>query len=359
MGELQPKLVPPQSKTNLSVARVENAWYVACESGALKTRLLKREVLGIPLVLFRTEDGRPTALLDRCPHRNLPLSLGQLRGDRLQCSYHGWEFDSEGICQKIPGLCGEVEGKARRVSAFATEEMDGFVWVYMNCEEKPSSTPYRLPGITEPGYKNIRQSVEVEGTLLWTLENALDVPHTAFLHTGLFRGGGQTNDIDVLVKRWSDRVEAHYFGEPRPSGIVARMLSPKAGEVKHVDRFILPSVVQVEYGLGEDAHFIVTTVCTPVADFRTKLYAVVSFKTPLPSWLITPFIRPLAMRVFKQDAAILRQQTDHVKRFGGEQFTSTEADVLGGDIWRLLKSAERNEDLSAEEPTERRLRLHI
>ena len=32
-------------------------------------------------MFFRTEDGTPVALEDRCPHRRLPLSMGKLIGD--------------------------------------------------------------------------------------------------------------------------------------------------------------------------------------------------------------------------------------------------------------------------------------
>ena len=46
-------------------------------------------ILGEPVVLFRKEDGTPVALEDRCVHRHLPLSMGRLVGDHLQCHYHG------------------------------------------------------------------------------------------------------------------------------------------------------------------------------------------------------------------------------------------------------------------------------
>ena len=41
---------------------------------------------------------------------------------------------------------------------------------------------------------------------------------------------------------------------------------------------------------------------TPVDDFRTRVYAIVSFRTRIPHFLIRPFVKPLALRVFKQDA---------------------------------------------------------
>ena len=86
---------------------------------------------------------------------------------------------------------------------------------------------------------------------------------------------------------------------------------------------------------------LVTSLCTPISDFRTQLNAVASFKLPLPGWLVKLFVQPIAMKILKQDARILRAQTEAVTRFGGEQFVSTDIDLMGGPIWRMLKEAEK------------------
>ena len=108
MSDLDPVLVPPPAKPHFSVVRVTRAWHVECTSAELKATPVQRTILGTPLVLFRGADGVPGALLDRCAHRNVPLSLGRVTGDRLQCGYHGWEYGTDGICRKVPGLCGVV-----------------------------------------------------------------------------------------------------------------------------------------------------------------------------------------------------------------------------------------------------------
>src|SRR5438128_289694 len=87
-----------------NVVRVLDAWYVVCRSEALADRPLPRMVLGVPLVLFRDKSGRAAALLDRCPHRNVPLSLGSVDDGELKCRYHGWRFDCDGKLRAIPGL---------------------------------------------------------------------------------------------------------------------------------------------------------------------------------------------------------------------------------------------------------------
>ena len=44
------------------------------------------------------------ALEDVCPHRLAPLSLGTLRGNAVECGYHGLTFDCSGQCVAAPGM---------------------------------------------------------------------------------------------------------------------------------------------------------------------------------------------------------------------------------------------------------------
>lgn len=353
------QLRPPEARGS-SVVRVARAWYIACSSAELGKKPIARRILGTPIVLFRGEGGAPGALLDRCPHRNVPLSLGKCREGRLECGYHGWQFDRAGECRKVPALSGPATAPARKTPAFACREQDGFVWVWGEADDAPDTDPFRFPLIGAPGYTTVRERVSANASLHATAENALDVPHTAFLHAGLFRSDDRPrNPIEVIIRRSHDRVEAEYVGEPRPGGLVGRILAPKGGVVEHFDRFILPSIVQVEYRL-EDTHLLVSAALTPEADYRTHLYAVISFKLPIPGAPLVPLLKPIALAIFRQDAKMLARQTETIRLFGGEQYVSTELDVLGPHILRLLRAAERGKiEPSSAPPTERRIQMLV
>jgi len=329
-------------------------WYVACRSEELARKPRAVTVHGTPLVLFRDAEGEPGALLDRCVHRNAPLSEGRvLPSGQLECRYHGWRFDVEGRCRHVPcliegegsepgeGGAGIPAAEGRSVEACAVLERDGFVWVYADPGEEPEGEPFPLPLLDAPGYTTVVRRFDVEGTLHATAENILDVPHTAYLHRGLFRGGEPETRITAEVRRWPDRVEAEYMGESRPPGLAARLLSPSGGAVQHWDRFILPSVAQVEYRMGPENHFLVTNLLTPVSDFATRIFAVITFRVRVPGWILRPLLTPVAVRIFRQDAEMLELQSETIRRFGGERFTSTDVDVLGREIWALLRRAER------------------
>lgn len=346
-------LAPLRTKGRFSVVRLPGHWFVLATSSELKREPLGKTLMGTPLVLFRDAAGKAHTLLDRCPHRNVPLSAGRVAEDgRLECGYHGWKFDGEGQCRNIPSLVGTSEGKGRTCPSYPTIEQQGFVWTYSTSGPMPESRPHRFERADDPRYVTVTQEIEMDGTLYATIENALDVPHTAFLHRGLFRSESRGIALKVVVKREKDRVEAEYIGEPRPPGFMGRVLSPSGGVVQHWDRFLLPSIAQVEYKIGDENHVLADTALTPVSDFRTKLYGVASFRTRLPSRAIAPLVRPIAMQVLRQDAAMLKRQTETIRHFGGEQFVSTEIDVLGKHIWRLMRAAERGDAAPPSETTE-------
>jgi phenylpropionate dioxygenase-like ring-hydroxylating dioxygenase large terminal subunit len=336
---------PARGRKN--VVRVLNAWYVACPAKDLVAGAadpVARTILGVPLVLFRDAAGAPGALLDRCPHRNVPLSLGRVVDGEVVCRYHGWRYDCGGHLKAIPGLPivdGEnIDMPGRRCAAYPVVERDGYIWVWMDLDRAPTHEPFDLVQTRWPKYLTVRWDSDVEGTLHSTLENILDVPHTAFLHGGLFRPEEKKNEVTAVVRRRKDAVEAQYIGEPRPEGIAGRILSPSGGVVEHFDRFFLPSVAQVEYRLGEENHVVITTMCTPVAETHTRMFTALSVKTRIPIQLVAPVVMPIAWKILAQDKFILKAQTELVDRFGTETFSSTPIDLLGPHILHLLKKAE-------------------
>ena len=82
---------------------LKNHWYVAARSSELGRALLGRQILNEPVLLYRTEAGEAVAIEDRCCHRNVPLSIGKLVKDDVQCGYHGLVFNRRGSCISMPG----------------------------------------------------------------------------------------------------------------------------------------------------------------------------------------------------------------------------------------------------------------
>lgn len=329
--------------------RITRDWFILCASDELGDAPLQRRLWGQPVALFRDAEGAARALVDRCPHRNVPLSMGDVVEGTLRCAYHGWRFAGDGRCVAVPALEGEADRPVRRATALPTREQQGFVWVWADTEHAPDRDPFRFECADAPGYVTVRRPLSTPGSLYAVIENALDVPHTAFLHGGLFRkDGGTRQPVRCVIRREGRTASCAFLGERRPPGIAARLLSPSGGEVEHTDRFHLPSITEVEYRLGTENHLVLQGACTPVDDWETVVWAVVSARTRLPGALLRAVVEPLAVRIFGQDRVILDAQLRTLRTFEEARFASTDVDVLGHHILRLMQRAARGEPAESE-----------
>ena len=358
-----------QSDGRFSIAFPKRWWYPACASSALGRKPIPITLMETPVVVFRDGSGNPRALLDRCPHRNLALSCGRVTGGDLECGYHGWRFSGDGTCTAIPGLVAlrPPESPTRNVNAYATTEADGFVWVWGEPGEQPSEQPFALPPLSGRGAGEVVFTYDLECTLHAALENHLDVPHTAFLHRGIFRGGDR-REIEVIRREVENGVEVEYVGEPVGLGPVRGKQGSEL-TFDHWDRFFMPGVAQIEYRVGTWLRIVNTILHLPLAPHRTRAWFVVRFWTPAPAAAIRPIVLARGRKILKQDADVLALQTENIQRFGGERYASTDLDVMGNAIWRLLRRAERTEssdelsgiddDAEDAEPAERRVTFRI
>ena len=82
---------------------LKNAWYVAAWADEVTHNLQQITVLNQKICIFKSQSGDFVALEDACPHRKLPLSKGRIKGDTVECGYHGLTFDCSGKCVWSPG----------------------------------------------------------------------------------------------------------------------------------------------------------------------------------------------------------------------------------------------------------------
>src|SRR5712691_10530100 len=59
-------------------------------------------ILGEDLVLFKDKSGNVGLLADHCSHRGASLLYGRVEECGLACAYHGWLYDTQGICLETP-----------------------------------------------------------------------------------------------------------------------------------------------------------------------------------------------------------------------------------------------------------------
>jgi vanillate O-demethylase monooxygenase subunit len=161
-----------------------NQWYVLGWSDEFANLPQRRVVMNEPILIYRAEDGGLVALADRCPHRNYPLSKGRLRGDLIECGYHGITFDRTGACVRIPSQ--RSISSACRVRPYAVVEKWKWVWIWMG--EAAKADPNGIPdheaiSLTDGDWlASVGFSMPLKARYQLLNENLLDLTHTTFLH---------------------------------------------------------------------------------------------------------------------------------------------------------------------------------
>lgn len=161
---------------------VRNCWYVAAWGRDLQTAPVARTVLGENIVLFRTEKGDVAALEDRCPHRLLPLSQGQVSGNGLRCGYHGLTFDGAGVCIDAPTQDSLPQGA--NIRAYPVAERLGLIWVWMGGPDLADTAEiYDLPQYHDPDWGvGHGDGLYVEANYLLLCDNLCDPTHVNYVH---------------------------------------------------------------------------------------------------------------------------------------------------------------------------------
>ncbi|MEZ5824578.1 MAG: aromatic ring-hydroxylating dioxygenase subunit alpha [Geminicoccaceae bacterium] len=184
---------------------VRNNWYAIAWSNEVGDGLCERRIMGEPVVLYRTSEGSPAALEDRCPHRFLPLSMGRRKGDGIECGYHGMTFGPTGRCTRIPGQ--STIPDTARVRSYPVRDHMGLVWIWPGAPERADpSLLFKLPQYDDPQWEPVHgEALHVRANYLALAENLCDPAHVAFVHQSTL-GNKAHEDVPIEVAIDGNRV---------------------------------------------------------------------------------------------------------------------------------------------------------
>lgn len=320
-------------------------WYAAARAEEVTgDRPLGRVVLGEMMVLWRTPNGRPVAMLDRCLHRNALLSEGDLFDGCIGCPYHGWTYDQTGRCINVPseGPNGEAPSGERRLTTFPAREQDGLIWVWMGLDgqPKPNVEPFAMPYYRAPGWGAYYMTTRFENNVTNLVENFMDVPHTVFVHRGWFRSRSKKR-IDTKVERTENSVLVTYDQPQDSIGASHLILNPRRLPMVHTDKFYMPNTTRVDYVFGDlERAFVITSTCTPIDAGTTMVYTLISYKLGMFNGIAKLVLPWYTRRVIQQDVDIMEIQGRALRHYGRNDFSSTPADTLHVHIEALREWAE-------------------
>ena len=307
-------------------------WFVAARSDQVKRQPIRRFVLERPIVLFRDSKGAVAALEDRCPHKHVALSLGRVVGDSIECPYHGLCFDGGGRCTVQPACAPQERRFSKAARCFPAVEQDDWIWVYLGAAPACSRPP-RYAKTRTHGWFELHNLIQAPMELV--LENGLDCSHTGIVHHGLFRSY-PSQVVTSRIEETPTGVKVVTTGERASGKLDATAVAGAGAEIEHVDEFIRPHTIKVDYRVGR-SHFVTILVCTPETATRTRAYTRQGVLVPPVTALATLVSAIVTRRVVAQDRRILENQSAQIALFGEPAHPTTNADAPTRWLRRTLR----------------------
>ncbi|WP_414564587.1 MULTISPECIES: Rieske 2Fe-2S domain-containing protein [unclassified Anabaena] len=233
------------------------------------TRPTPVTLLGIRLVIWKPQSSENyQVFIDQCPHRLAPLSEGRIdeKTGNLTCSYHGWQFDSQGICTHIPQaenpkIVSNNQNNFCVISLPVCQAND-LLWVWPDAKsaEEATNTPLPLsPQIdANKGFVWSSYVRDLEYDWQTLVENIVDPSHVPFAHHG------------VQGKR--------EYARPIPMEIV--QATPKliegitSGRFKTTITFTPPCYLEYDINFGDSEKKMgLVTYCIPVSPGKSRIVA--------------------------------------------------------------------------------------
>jgi len=275
-------------------------WYPAEFDKALKPGVVKEVVFWKQsIALFRTQSGEVHAIANRCAHRQLKLSLGNVEGCQLVCPYHGWRYEGDGKVAEFPH---ETFGKTLKlgVPTYPVRIRYGIIWVFPGDPTQVDAHP--IPEIPELEGPNRWACVPFSST--WNahhsmiLENVVD-----FTHEWLHRKYKPFKDAKLeRLDATDEQLEVDYDCQVGRGGLVQHFVDHDG-----IDTNAMTLGFYYPHQWSDTGGFIRHWMFVLPIDERTTraffLFHFTHFKVPftpfkLPRWMMLPIIKLTNKLVF-------------------------------------------------------------
>ncbi len=256
-----------------------NFWYPMATSEELTDKPLKVGALGQDFVVFRGEDGEAKCLSNTCTHRGGSLALGKIAGNCIQCPYHGWEFDAEGNCKRLPSLGPNPKIPSRtRIDAYPVEERHGIVFAFLGDLPEEDRPPIiDIPEWGQEGWRGTLQTYTIKANYERSIENGLDPAHNEFVHdTHGFKGEDTEYKIGEMriEKRgdWGQGFWHTFKAPPLPEAAKFKDARKESGDLEAGTGYHGPSQVWTYIHMSETNWMHQYLMERPIDEHNSAIY---------------------------------------------------------------------------------------
>jgi phenylpropionate dioxygenase-like ring-hydroxylating dioxygenase large terminal subunit len=288
---------------------IPNQWYVVMDSDQVEDTPVGVTRMGEKLVFWRDGAGQVSCLRDKCVHRGVQLSKGKVLGGRLQCPFHGFEYDTSGRVTLIPANGKHAPVPERfRVHSYPTHEAHDLIWIWWGEEPPEDLQPPRFFDNIGDDLSYGRAYDPWDAHYSRVIENQLDVVHLPFVHHNTIGRGGRTL-VDGPLVEWDgdDKFYLYVFNRVDDGAAPRKPEELSSAGWTFRLEFIFPNLWQNH--LSSQARIVIAFV--PVDEAHTILYLRFyqnSMRIPLLRDLFNRLAMPFNLVIAHQDRRVVTTQ---------------------------------------------------
>ena len=303
-------------------------WYVICRKDEIEeNKILLKYVFDQEIIIWKKKE-RIMAWENLCIHRGSRLSLGSINNGILKCAYHGWEYNQDAQCVKIPSQPDIKIPKKACVKNYKVIEKMNMVWINLS---KDTNDFVNIKEFNESNFNHVASGPYImNASAPRAIENFLDVAHFPFVHENHLgvKDKPMIDDYDVVSSNKGIHASNVKIFQPNPDG------TNKSGEVIYDYHVHSPFVASLGKDVSKNERFVLVFYVTPISETKSMIYTLTLMNF---GKLDDKIVRDYQDFITAQDVPIVESQRPELLPMDLQEELSIRSDKISIAYRRYLK----------------------
>ena len=303
-------------------------WYVICRKEEIEeNKILLKYVFDQEIIIWKKKE-RIMAWENLCIHRGSRLSLGSINNGILKCAYHGWEYNQDAQCVKIPSQPDIKIPKKACVKSYKVIEKMNMVWINLS---KEANDFVNIKEFNESNFNHVASGPYImNASAPRAIENFLDVAHFPFVHENHLgvKDKPMIDDYDVVSSNKGIHASNVKVFQPNPDG------TNKSGEVIYDYHVHSPFVASLGKDVSKNERFVLVFYVTPISETESMIYTLTLMNF---GKLDDKIVRDYQDFITAQDVPIVESQRPELLPMDLQEELSIRSDKISIAYRRYLK----------------------
>ena len=303
-------------------------WYVICRKDEIdENKILLKYVFDQEIIIWKKKE-RIMAWENLCIHRGSRLSLGSINNGILKCAYHGWEYNQDAQCVKIPSQPDIKIPKKACVKSYKVIEKMNMVWINLS---KETNDFVNIKEFNESNFNHVASGPYImNASAPRAIENFLDVAHFPFVHENHLgvKDEPMIDDYDVVSSNKGIHASNVKVFQPNPDG------TNKPGEVIYDYHVHSPFVASLGKDVSKNERFVLVFYVTPISETKSMIYTLTLMNF---GKLDDKIVRDYQDFITAQDVPIVESQRPELLPMDLQEELSIRSDKISIAYRRYLK----------------------